>query len=114
MSMNKNFRMVKFIGRKAIVRGRLMMGGVVRAVTTALSSAQGSTKWVNKFRKTDMEHQSKPLMRSLMYLHMNQTTNGNRAPIVPEKTRRHSTWLVWVLYFIIAYLLVALIITNGF
>ena len=96
------------------MRGRLMMVVVVRAVTTALSSARGSTKWVNKFRETDMEHQSKPLMRSLMYLHMNQTTNGNRAPLVPEKTRRHSTWLVWVLYLIIAYLLVALIITNGF
>ena len=61
-----------------------------------------------------MERQSKPLMRSLMYLHMNHTTHGSRAPFVPEKTTRHSSWLVVLLALMVVYLLAALIITNGF
>ena len=61
-----------------------------------------------------MQRQSKPLMRSLMYLHMNHTTHGSRAPFVPEKTTRHSSWLVVLLALMVVYLLAALIITNGF
>ena len=61
-----------------------------------------------------MQQQSKPLMRSLMYLHMNHTTHGSRAPFVPEKTTRHSSWLVVLLALMVVYLLAALIITNGF
>jgi hypothetical protein len=61
-----------------------------------------------------MEEPSKPLMRSLMYLHLNHTTHGSRAPMMPDKPTRHSSWLIVFLVLMVVYLLAALIITNGF
>ncbi len=60
-----------------------------------------------------MEHQSKPLMRSLMYLHLNHTTNGNRAPLVVQKPKiLLSTIFSWVLALLAVVFLSALFIPN--
>ena len=60
-----------------------------------------------------MQQQNKPLMRSLMYLHMNQTTNGSRPPLIVEKPRvTISTVLSWVLVLMAVYFILVLAITN--
>ena len=60
-----------------------------------------------------MQEQSKPLMRSLMYLHMNQTTNGSRAPLAVNEPRfRLSTFFIWLGILWLLYFVAAIVITN--
>lgn len=60
-----------------------------------------------------MQQQNKPLMRSLMYLHMNQTTNGSRPPLIVEKPGfTLSTALIWVLVVMAVYFVSVFAYTN--
>ncbi len=58
-----------------------------------------------------MAVENKPRMRSLLYLHMDDTTNGNRAPLA-KPTVRYSRGLTVVLGLLVLYIVGSFILTS--
>ncbi len=58
-----------------------------------------------------MRLENKPQMRSLLYLHMNDATNGNRAPF-PKSSIRYSYVLTVLLGFLITYIIGSFILAS--
>lgn len=58
-----------------------------------------------------MSLENKPQMRSLLYLHMNDTTNGNRAPLAKAPVR-YSRVLTVIFGLFVTYLIGSFILTS--
>lgn len=58
-----------------------------------------------------MLEQSKPLKRSLIYLHMNAATNGVRGPLDIRKGPKLSVWFSLALTVLVVYVTAAIVVS---
>lgn len=57
-----------------------------------------------------IQDQTKPRMRSLLYLHLDDTTNGTRPPFI-KQSPRHSRWLIVLLSLFAVYVASSLVLS---
>jgi len=58
-----------------------------------------------------IQDQTKPRMRSLLYLHLDDTTNGTRPPFI-KQSPRYSRWLIVLLSLFAVYVVSSVVLFN--